>query len=85
MNTATRPDTDTAARSGPNQLFDYVIEKLGLKNDAALCRVLEVAPPVVSKIRHDKLPVTARMMIKIHEVSGLSIREIKIFLGLVTQ
>ena len=41
----------------PNNLLDSLIEKLHLKNDAALSRALEVAPPVISKIRHRRLPV----------------------------
>ncbi|WP_426106413.1 hypothetical protein [Massilia sp. TSP1-1-2] len=76
MTTAT-----TTAAAGANQLFDFIIEKMALKNDAALGRALEVAPPVISKIRHGKLPVTARMMIKIHDVANMSIREIRTFLG----
>ena len=32
----------------PNHLLDSLIEKLNLKNDAALSRALEVAPPVIS-------------------------------------
>jgi hypothetical protein len=32
----------------PNKLLDTLIEKLNLKNDAELCRVLEVQPPIVS-------------------------------------
>ncbi len=39
----------------PNNLLDTLIEKLHLKNDAALSRALEVAPPVISKIRHRRL------------------------------
>lgn len=81
MTTAIHTTPDSAVTCGPNQLFDYLLEKLGLKTDAALCRALEVAPPVVSKIRHAKLTVTARMMIKIHDVSGMSISEIRTRLG----
>lgn len=41
----------------PNRLLDTLIVHLNLKNDAALSRALEVAPPVISKIRHNRLPV----------------------------
>jgi len=44
----------------PNRLLDTLIERLRLKNDAALSRALEVAPPVISKIRHGRLPVGKR-------------------------
>lgn len=61
----------------PNYLLDELIAKLDLKNDAALSRVLEVAPPVISKIRHHTLPIGATILIRMHEVSDFSIRELK--------
>jgi hypothetical protein len=65
----------------PNKLLDALIERIGLKNDAALSRVLEVAPPVISKIRHRRLPVGASLLIRMHEVSELSIKELRELMG----
>lgn len=65
----------------PNRLLDALIEKLRLKNDAALSRALEVAPPVISKIRHGRLPVGASMLIRMHEETGLSIAELRQLMG----
>jgi hypothetical protein len=65
----------------PNNLLDALIEKLNLKNDAALSRALEVAPPVISKIRHRRLPVGASLLIRMHEVSDLSIKDLRILMG----
>lgn len=65
----------------PNHLLDSLIEKLKLKNDAALSRALEVAPPVISKIRHRRLPVGASLLIRMHEVSGLSIQDLRVLMG----
>ncbi|MES2931912.1 MAG: hypothetical protein V4805_00265 [Pseudomonadota bacterium] len=65
----------------PNRLLDTLIEKLRLKNDAALSRALEVAPPVISKIRHHRLPVGASLLIRMHEVSDLSIRDLRYLMG----
>jgi len=65
----------------PNHLLDILIEKLNLKNDAALSRALEVAPPVISKIRHRRLPVGASMLIRMHEVSTMSVRELRDLMG----
>jgi hypothetical protein len=65
----------------PNRLLDHLIERLHLKNDAALSRALEVAPPVISKIRHRRLPVGASMLIRMHEVSSLSVRELRDLMG----
>ena len=65
----------------PNNLLDTLIDKLHLKNDAALSKALEVAPPVISKIRHRRLPVGASLLIRMHEVSDLSIRELRTLMG----
>ena len=61
----------------PNRVLDAVISKLQLKNDAALSRALEVAPPVISKIRHNTLPIGATILLRMHEISDLSIRELR--------
>ena len=60
-----------------NALLDLASEMLKAKNDAALCRALEVAPPVISKIRHGRLPVAAGMVLRIHLLTDMPIREIK--------
>jgi len=65
----------------PNNLLDALIKHLNLKNDAALSRMLEVAPPVISKIRHRKLPVGPSLLIRMHEVSELSIRDLRTLMG----
>ena len=69
------------AEYDPNRVLDAIINKLKLKNDAALSRLLEVAPPVISKIRHQKLPVGASLLIRMHEVSELSIRDLRYLMG----
>ncbi|WP_211441418.1 hypothetical protein [Collimonas humicola] len=65
----------------PNHLLDSLIEKLHLKNDAALARELEVAPPVVSKIRHHRLPVGASLLVRMEEISDLPIKELRALMG----
>ncbi len=65
----------------PNHLLDTLREKMKLKNDAALSRALEVAPPVISKIRHRTLPVGASLLIRMHEVTQMSIRELRDLMG----
>ena len=65
------------AEYDPNRVLDAIIAKLRLKNDAALSRVLEVAPPVISKIRHNTLPIGATLLLRMHEESEFSIRELR--------
>ena len=65
------------AEYDPNRVLDAIINKLKLKNDAALSRVLEVAPPVISKIRHSTLPIGATILLRMHEESDFSISELR--------
>jgi plasmid maintenance system antidote protein VapI len=85
-NTRTRkaqpPSILKSAGYRPDAVLDAVIEKMGLKNDAALARILEVAPPVVSKIRHHRVAIGAAMLIYLHEASGMSIKELKTLAGM---
>lgn len=64
-----------------NDLLDTIITSMRLKNDAALSRLLEVQPPVTSKIRHGRLPIGSALLIRIHEVTDWPIREIKAGIG----
>lgn len=81
INMKSNPDSDDLLQYNPSRLLDTLISNLRLKNDAALARVLEVAPPVISKIRHHRLPVGASLLIRMHEVSGLSIRDLRYLMG----
>ena len=65
----------------PNRLLDHLIDRLDLKNDAALARILDVAPPVISKIRHYRLAIGASLLIRMHEVSDISIADLRILMG----
>lgn len=65
----------------PNRLLDTLIQHLELKNDAALSRKLEVSPPILSKVRHLRLPVGASLLIRMHEESGLSISDLRRLMG----
>lgn len=58
-------------------LFDKIMLDNGLKNDAALSRFLEVNPPVISKVRHGRLTVSAQMKIDIHKKTRMPISEIE--------
>lgn len=59
------------------KLLDALKEKYDLKNDAAIAKALEVAPPVISRIRNGKAKVSADIMIRVHETFGMPIADIK--------
>ncbi len=65
----------------PGRLLDSLIDRLALKNDAALSRLLEVEAPTISKIRHRRLRIGAALLLRMHEVSDLSIAELRELMG----
>ncbi|CAN5223106.1 hypothetical protein BH11PSE11_BH11PSE11_24410 [soil metagenome] len=65
----------------PDNLLDALRKNLGAKNDAALSSALAVAPPIISKIRHHRLPVSGSILIRMHEVTNLSISELRNLMG----
>jgi transcriptional regulator with XRE-family HTH domain len=65
----------------PNYLLDFVIDKLNLKNDAALARTLGITPPALSRIRHGKFPIGATLLIAMHEETGMKVRELRRLMG----
>ncbi|CAH0281144.1 hypothetical protein SRABI118_03782 [Massilia sp. Bi118] len=74
-------DINTDEAYNPNRLLDTLLQNMRLKNDAALSRILELAPPIISKIRHQRLPVSASVLIRMHEVTELSIRDLRFLMG----
>lgn len=66
--------------AGVNALLDCLLARGQLKNDAALSRLLEVAPPVISKLRHNRLPLGALLVLRINELFDMPIRDIKALL-----
>lgn len=59
------------------RLFDHLLSKFDLKNDAALARRLSFAPPVISKVRHGTLEVSPNTILVIHETLGVPVKEIR--------
>lgn len=65
----------------PNRVLNYMLEKYSLRNDAALSRLLEVAPPIISKIRHRKIPIGASLLIRMSDISGTPTRDLRNIMG----
>jgi hypothetical protein len=65
----------------PNQLFDTLISRLNLKNDAGLSRALNVARPVIASIRQGVLGIGAWMLLRMAEISQLSITDLRQLMG----
>jgi plasmid maintenance system antidote protein VapI len=65
----------------PERLLDALIEQLNLKNDAGLARVLGVSAPTMSKVRNGRLPLGPSMLVRMHEESGLSVKQLRALMG----
>jgi hypothetical protein len=64
-----------------NTLLDALIERHSLKNDAALSRKLQVAPPTISKIRHG-MAIGDSFLIRIHDFCGMGLDESRELAGI---
>lgn len=58
-------------------MIDFVIRKMRLKNDAALCRELDITPPVISKIRAGTINLGPVILLRLHEFTGMPTKELK--------
>jgi transcriptional regulator with XRE-family HTH domain len=65
----------------PNPLLAAVSEHLNVKNDLQLARMLGISPPIISKIRHRKMVVGPSLLIRMHEITNLSIKELRALMG----
>lgn len=63
------------------KLLDTIKEEQGLDSDAALGRLLDVHPPVISKIRQGKEKVGATLILRIYDKCGMSIERIRCLLS----
>lgn len=65
----------------PGYLFDIIGKKFSVKTDVQLGILLGVGNPSICKIRHRIQPISGSLLIRIHEITGLSIRELKDMMG----
>jgi plasmid maintenance system antidote protein VapI len=62
------------------KLLDTIKERYSIKNDAELSRTLDVPPPTISKIRSGRVNVSADIILRIHEVLGMPVADIRALL-----
>jgi hypothetical protein len=61
----------------PDFFLDTIMQKAGVSSDRALARELDVAPPVISKIRSRALGIGPTFLVRIHELTNLKIKELR--------
>lgn len=67
----------------PHPLFDALLDEMRKRNgdavrnnDAALCRMLNVLPPTLSKMRKGKLPVSDTVRVRIQRAFDWKIKQV---------
>lgn len=67
----------------PHPLFDALLADMQRRrgnkvrnNDAALCRILDVQPPTLSKMRKGRLPVSDTVRVQVMRKFGWSIKRL---------
>lgn len=64
-----------------NHLLDSVLDHLNLPDDAALSAALGVAPEMLSDIRQMQQALDPALLIRMHELTGISIVGLRNILG----
>lgn len=63
------------------RLLDALLAHFKLQRDAHLAEKLGMSRPMICKLRKGAIPVGAAILIRMHEISGLSIRTLRVILG----
>ncbi len=59
------------------KLFEYLMRKYNLRDDAALADFLYTSPSVISQVRNDKIPFSHRLILTTYDKTKLSIEDIR--------
>lgn len=66
----------------PGAMIDSLIAIMKLDSDAKLARKLRVSPPVISKLRHRRMSIGPALLIRMHDVTGIEIRQLRRLAGI---
>jgi hypothetical protein len=64
-----------------NHLLDSILDKLHLPDDVALCEALDVDESVITDLRELRREVDAALLIRMHELTDISIAGLRNILG----
>ncbi len=65
----------------PAKLLNFLRQLLKLRNDAELSKSLNMSQALIALIRTGHRPVTGAILIVMHEVSQLTIAELRVLMG----
>ncbi len=61
----------------PHKLLDHLIAAYELRSDAALARLLQTNPSYICKVRNGTLAPGAELVLRVHEVTDMPVKDIK--------
>lgn len=76
-----RPGETDGLEYNPDRLLNALRLHFQARSDRALARRLEVDPIVICRIRNLKFPVSAALLIRMHEETGMHIRDLRELMG----
>jgi len=76
-----RSDMPDLGSYDSNHLLDSILDQLHLPDDAALCEALDVDESVISDLREMRREVDAALLIRMHELTDISIAGLRNILG----
>jgi hypothetical protein len=65
----------------PGLFLDKLAKRLNMSSDRELSKALGIPSSVISKIRHKAIPISAKNLLAIHDVSELSIKKLRKMMG----
>mgnify|MGYP006272290805 CR=1 FL=1 len=65
----------------PEVFLDKIAKLLKINTDRELGKVLGIPSSVISKIRHKIVPISAKNLLAIHDVSELPIKKLRKMMG----
>lgn len=75
------PTAGAALAYDPNRLLDAVAQRLGIRSDKMLSRMLQLSLQIIRGMRAGQLPVRASILLSMAESVGTSIEDLRQILG----
>lgn len=72
---------DDGIKYQPSRLFDAIRKNCALKTDSELAVLLGIGNGQICKVRHGSQPLSGQLLLRIHEVTGIEIRQLKMLMG----
>jgi len=73
---------DKEAGYNPVKLLDELVKAMNLKNEAALARMLRVDHSILSKVRHNRAPVTPCLLLRMHDTTRVPLSQLRRWMGI---